>query len=217
MAPTDKKVAKVSMQTSATGISIRRTARHSLRANRGFSLLELLVVVTIIGIFAGVAVLSMGVLGSDRTIEREALRLKSLMELVREEAVMQSRDFGVLFGEDGYRFYTYDYQQLKWVPPSDDKLFAEHALEAPLNMTLRVEDRDLVLETPERDSADEGDTAEKGDSARGPEPQVLILSSGEMTPFEADIYRDFTGGRFVLTAGLDGQIEITQDGFDNGG
>jgi general secretion pathway protein H len=149
----------------------------------------------------------LGVLGRDREIEHEALRLKSLLDLVHEEAVMQSRDFGVLFDDDGYRFYSYDYVQAKWIEPVDDTLFAPHDLKDPLRLTLEVEDRKLVLDTPKKDDEDR---------AKEPAPQVVILSSGEMTPFEAEIRRDARGGRFLLTAGLDGHIEITHDGFEKG-
>jgi general secretion pathway protein H len=152
-------------------------------------------------------VLSLGLLGRDREIEHEALRLKSLLDLVHEEAVMQSRDFGVLFGVDGYRFYTYDYLQAKWVEPVGDNLLAPHDLKTPLRLALEVEDRRLAFDAPKN----EGD-----ESAKEPQPQVVILSSGEMTPFEAEIRRDLRSGRFLLTAGLDGRIEITQDGFDKG-
>lgn len=200
------------MPTSATGTSTevpasrrepgRLAGRVPPGAVRGFSLLELLIVVTIIGIFAGVAVLSLGLLGNDRQVEHEALRLKSLMDLLREQAVMQSHDYGVLFSEDGYRFYVYDYAEMKWVPPTDDRLFGEHKLVQPLGIALRLEDRDVVLDG-ERKNAQ---------AANEPAPQVVILSSGEMTPFSASIFRD-TSGRFVLTAGLDGKIEITEDGF----
>jgi hypothetical protein len=47
------------------------------------------------------------------------------------------------------------------------------------------------------------------------EPQIMVLSSGELTPFAAAVYRDFAGGRFTLTAQLDGKLEISEDGFDS--
>jgi general secretion pathway protein H len=204
------KVAKVSMPISVTGISTSRRGypcrgRYHAGTGRssGFSLLELLIVVVIISVFAGAAILSIGVVGSDREIEREALRLRSLLDVLREEALMQSRDFGVFFAEDGYRFYSYDYQQLRWVEPPGDRLLAARTLKQPLNLSLTIEDRELVLRS--------GDDV---DPDATPTPQVMILSSGEITPFDVAFYRDLSGGRFVLSAGLDGTTELTQDGFD---
>jgi general secretion pathway protein H len=208
LAPSAAKAALGSSARHGEGRPGSRGARARFDKARGFSLLELMVVVTIIGIFAGVAVLSLGVLGNDREIKHEALRLKSLMDFVREEAVMQSRDYGVLFSPEGYRFYVYDYQQMKWIDPSDDRLLAKHELEHPLNLTLRMEDRKLVLD-PER-----GKSAKP--KANEPKPQVVILSSGEITPFQAAIYRDVAGGRYLLSGGLDGKIEIAEDGFGKG-
>lgn len=179
-------------------------ARPRLRQRAaGFSLLELMVVVTIIGIFVGMAVLSFDVAGRDRASEQQAARLKGIIDLVREEALMQSRDFGILFGEHSYRFYVYDYQQLGWYVPAGDQLLAEHSIGDRLSLALVVEDREIVLE-----SAFDEKMLQK------PQPQVMILSSGEMTPFEAQVFRDIDGGRYVLTAAFDGAVEVSASGFD---
>jgi general secretion pathway protein H len=170
---------------------------------RGFSLLELLVVVVIIGILAGAVVLSIGVVGNDRVIEQEVTRLRGLIELLREEALMQSRDFGVLFSETGYRFYVYDYQQQIWAQPTGDRLLAERSLPEPLNLALTLEERELRLEPTLDQQANEE-----------PEPQIMILASGEVTPFQAAVFRSLTSGRFILTAELNGSLEVTEDGFD---
>lgn len=193
------------MPTSATGISISRAApgmRLRRRApSRGFSLLELLVVVTIIGIFAGVAVLSTGIVGSDRELEREVLRLRSLVELLREEALLQGRDYGVLLGENRYRFYIYDYAQSMWVEPEDDRLLRERELPEGVFFRVVMEDRDLVLERRFDDNVLED-----------PRPQVMILASGEITPFEAVLEREGRpAARFRLTAELDGTLEVAED------
>jgi general secretion pathway protein H len=190
------------MRTSVIGISTSSIGARN--AARGFSLLELMVVVAIIAIVAGALVLSFRIVGGDREVERETWRLRSLIDLLREEALMQSRDFGVLFAETGYRFYIYDYQQLAWVQPTDDRLLGEHSLRAPLNLSLTLEKRRLTL-APDFEGQDIEDV----------EPQVMVLSSGEVTPFEAAVYRDFTDGHFTLTAGLDGTLEITEDGFES--
>ena len=90
------------MPISETGIWTRRPPCR--RRGGGFSLIELLVVAVIITVLAGAAVLSLGVVGNDREIEREVFRVRTLLELLREEAVMLNRDYGVLFSEKGYRF-----------------------------------------------------------------------------------------------------------------
>ena len=191
------------MPISVTGNSTSGTRTPPRRfAARGFTLLELLVVVTIIGIFVGVAVLSIDIAGDDRQSEQEVSRLKSLLDLVREEALLQSRDVGVLFTTSAYRFYYYDYTQLTWLPPADDRLLSEHELASPLELELTVEDRPVVLE----DGSDP-DLFEK------PSPQVMILSTGEITPFQAAVFRDLNGGRITLTADIDGSMEIANSGF----
>lgn len=175
-------------------------ARHR---SRGFSLIELLVVVFIIGLFAGTAVLSLNVVGVDRELEREALRLQSLLDTLMDEAVLQTRDYGVLFTNSGYRFFVYDYQSLSWLEPVGDEFLRERRLTEPLAMTLFLEDREVVL-----------DSEYEPVFGQQPQPQVVLLASGEITPFEARLFRDPAGGRYLLEGTLDGSLEVTRSEFD---
>ena len=147
--------------------------------------------------------LSVDVVGADRDVEQEVQRLRSMVDLLHEEALMQSRDYGLMFTATGYRFYVYDYKQLQWAEPAQDQLLREHTLTRPLELTLALEDREVELA---RDF--------EAQEVENPEPQVLILASGEVTPFDLDVYRDRDGGRFKLTAEIDGTTEISRDGFD---
>ena len=196
-----RKAAKISMPISATGIWTKRSPLRRYRG--GFSFIELLVVVVIIAVFAGATILSVGTLGSDREIDREVFRLRTLLELIREEAVMQNRSYGLLFSETGYRFYIYDPQRLLWFEPIDDRFLRERLLQEPLSLGLRLEDRDITL-----------DREFDPEALEAPQPQVVLLASGEMTPFEVAFYRELDGGRLLLSATFDGTLEVSEVGFD---
>jgi general secretion pathway protein H len=173
-------------------------------SERGFSLLEILVVIAIIAIFVGVVVLQVGIAsGADHDTEREATRLKNVVDLAREEALLQTRDFGVFFTRSAYRFYVYDHGLQKWNPPLEDRLLTEHAIDERLHLALVVEDRELVL--PETFATEDDEE---------PEPQVLVLSSGEITPFEARVFIDADVGAHILTAELTGATEVSKRGYD---
>ena len=89
----------------------------------GFSLIELLVVVSVIGIITSMVLLSLGVLGDDRQLRVEARRISSLLELAQDEAVMQGREFGLEVMLSSYRFVEYDAFQSRWVELIGDDTF----------------------------------------------------------------------------------------------
>ena len=188
------------MPTSGTGIYRNRAAR---RLSAGFSLLELRVVVAIIGMLAQAVTLSLGALGDDRELEEETRRLRGVLDLLHEESLMQSRDYGVMFTATGYRFYVYDYQQLTWIEPQGDRLLVEHALRPQLAISLVLDGRTVPLL---RDFEEQ--------DIENPEPQIMLLASGEVTPFTIEMERDGIDGRFELSAKLDGELSLLQKGFD---
>ncbi|HEY6893266.1 MAG TPA: prepilin-type N-terminal cleavage/methylation domain-containing protein, partial [Rhodanobacteraceae bacterium] len=76
---------------------------HRIRAARGFSLIELLVVVVIVAVLALAVTLS--VAGSaDRQLLREADRFESLVRLACEKAEQSGRELGIDVGADGFSF-----------------------------------------------------------------------------------------------------------------
>lgn len=200
-----RKAAKASTPISVTGTSISFRAPGAL-APAGFSLLELLVVLAIIGVVVSTLVFSArNITGSYRQLEQEAFRLRGLIELLREEALMQNRDYGIEFAETGYRFYVYDYTQYAWVAPPNDVLFSDHAIPDTMMMEIQLEDREVRLNEEFDANVDED---------ASPEPQLLVFSSGEATPFSLDFYTDFNGGRFTLTGEFDGSLEVSREGFN---
>lgn len=74
---------------------------------RGFTLLEILVVVVIAGITLGLV--SLNVMPSDRKVlETEAQRLSLLMQLARDEAIVRNQPIALELTQTGYRFLVRD-------------------------------------------------------------------------------------------------------------
>lgn len=195
-------------------MNIRRLPRQRPGiASHGFTLIEILVVLVIVGILYSIVVLSLGVIGDDRELQRETRRLASLVELASEEAELQGRDFGVEFMRQGYRFVEYDPIFERWGEILGDDVLRERRLAEDLELLLYVEDRRINL-------ADEAaDTATDEDENAGPlldkyAPHGLILSSGDLSPLYVDVLRLTDDTMIRVTIEPDGSVKIGEDDDD---
>ena len=121
-------------------MSGQHPARHT-----GFTLLELLIVLVVIGIMSSFAVLSVGTADRDKPLAKETQRLLALMRMASEESVQRTEQLGLRIDNDSYRFLIYD--QNTWQSLEDD-LFRERSLPDNIIMTLVLEGRPIVLEEP---------------------------------------------------------------------
>jgi general secretion pathway protein H len=78
-------------------------ARAELSRLRGFTLLELLVVVAIVAIMVGLAGAQL-MRSPGEAVREESERLALLLQAAREEAILQGRVFAFGAGRDAYRF-----------------------------------------------------------------------------------------------------------------
>jgi general secretion pathway protein H len=133
------------------------------RASRGFSLIEILVVVAIVGVLALVVTLSIG--GStDRQVRREAERFQALIGQACEQAELSGREIGVFVDTGGYAFRLL--AGADWLDlPGDSPLRPRSWIDG-LRIELSREGRPV-------------DLARTTDAA----PRLVCFSSGELTPF----------------------------------
>src|SRR5947207_12146810 len=164
------------------------------RASAGFTLVEMLVVVLIIGVISAGMLLSVSLTGRDRELEKESDRLFALFTYAREQAELQTREYGVLFQEDGYEFLTYDVRRAIWRGVPDDEALVARRLPDGLGVKLTVEARPVVLTRPK--------------DARDKTPQVMIFSNGDLTSFARTLERE--GGLRSVTVTQDDQGQVIE-------
>lgn len=158
----------------------------SAKKTRGFTLLEILVVLVIIAVMAGLLVFSTHD-SPERRLQREAHALAALLNIATDEAVMQSREMGLVINDRGYHFVVFDTESKKWLPlqkkPLANHLFPEaYRVQFQLDGE-QVDDatRALIEKFIARGSSSGGDSdiTTKGSD----KPLLLMLSSGEITAF----------------------------------
>ena len=160
----------------------------------GFTLIEILVVVVIIGVLSAGLLLSVSLTGRDRDLEKESDRLVALLNYAREQSELQTREYGLIFQDDSYEFVSYDVHRTVWRSVFEDDALILRKLPYGLDVKLKVETRPVVLKKPQ--------------DAKDKTPQVMIFSSGDLTQFEVTLERE--GGIRSITVVQDDKGNIIQ-------
>lgn len=161
-----------------------------MAAGRGFTLIEVMVVIVIVAILVTFAALS---IGRDRTavVDEEVRRFTALVDLAADEAILRGREIGIQFHRHGYRFSVFEMQEVgrpAWPVIGDDRLLRPRELSADITVRLRVDGLELPLPAEPPSHGD---------------PQVILSSGGERTSFDLTLSIDDGGSIYAVGTGGD--------------
>ena len=163
------------LPTSVTGTLIHRNLSEnreyrsvkSLASTKGFTLFEVVVVVIIVTISVSAILFSTSFISGSSDLKLLGNDLSKTMRLLYQEAIFENKNFAISVNHQGFKVLEYDGQD--WAE-SEQSFFRKVKLNESQQSKLIIEN--LVVESVEQSN---------------PVPHILILSSGEMTPFEWQI------------------------------
>ncbi|WP_092008565.1 type II secretion system minor pseudopilin GspH [Marinobacter daqiaonensis] len=158
----------------------------------GFTMIEILVVLVLVGLLASLAVVNLGGGSQEREMTSKIRELYVLMQTASEQAILNNQEIGLIIDDRGYRFVVLDELEQKW-KSQGERLFQGRDFPEWLSVTLfREGDFPRMV----------GDDEEDGENRL--QPDIVFFSSGETTPFDLE---------FVATPSPDRVYRLTSDGL----
>ena len=160
-----------------------------MRVNAGYTLLEILVVLVIISIVAGMAILTIGH-NDNKEVQTFTRELAQTLSLAEEQALLQPATLGLMLTTRSFRFYEFRQTraQTGWRPVSDREL-GMHSVPKDIQLSLQIDDKILSLESTE-----------------GKIPVLFVSTNGTLTPFTLLIGKKNQTPRYKLIGRADGSI-----------
>ncbi len=139
-----------------------RTRHH------GYTLIELIIVILIIGLITSVILLRMGTVRFERKVSIFADQVQSFIQVCQQQAILQPAVIGLVFQPDSFQAYYFtDTESPTWRSLAEKDSFWQPRLipkDVFLHITASVPvTRDVIT------------------------PQVVIQSNGDLTPFVIDL------------------------------
>ncbi len=189
------------------------------RRSQGFTLLEILLVISMIALFMGIFVINLSPRDQRRDLRGEALLFESLVRLLVDEAIFKHKEIGLKIYHDKVAILVFNPSSQTWEASvskknsskksnSSSNEFQDYRIPDFVELSLEMEDVELFL-NPQKDeleskiasinplanydelNLDETEQEEKI------EPDIYIFSSGEITAFELEFRLMESAGDFV--------------------
>jgi general secretion pathway protein H len=165
--------------------------------SKGFTLVEILVVIVIMAVVISLAVLSVNSTGRDSQLDEESRRIEGLVGLLHERALLEGRDFGLRIEPTAYEFVVYDTVRERWTMLNQEREFRHRELPTGISFQLQLDSQTVVIKPIDR-------TLTSGEAP--PPPQIAIAASGEGTPFRLTLQRNATQAKASVDGNSLGKI-----------
>lgn len=137
---------------------------HQRTEYRGFTLIEILVVILLISIIVGVTMLSPRSSGPAQALQNETLRLQILMEQARDRALLEGDEYGLSIESGRYHWWRWSRNKEAW------SMF-EDANYQSYNLS-----KGLIIQVIKPSVSDQ--------SLSGDQPLIVMFSDGQISPFQ---------------------------------
>lgn len=169
---------------------VMQDTRLAKRVNsRGFSLIEILVAMAIIALLAGLAIPFLSN-SNDKYARQEINRLLAAIELVRDMAVIQNREYGLTIDEDSYQFLILDDEDPekppRWKFISDMKALELHEFPEEVEINVAIDGENIFSSSEDDVEIFEEDVdifEDEEEEEQVDPPQIYFLSTGEQNEF----------------------------------
>ena len=156
-----------------------------MRKNRGFTLIEMLVVIVIIGITVGFALIAFGDFGESKRILFSAEQLVNTLRLAQQQAILESNTLGLRIDNTSYQILKFQ-DSSHWAPISNKGIFKVNYFPPKMFITLKT-NTNVPTGTP----------------------AIVINSSGNMTPFTLGFGTNKETSVALLTGHHDGSLNFS--------
>jgi general secretion pathway protein H len=164
---------------------------------RGFTLLEIIIVMAVIGLILATVRYTTLTDDPQKEIEQHVKRLQVVFNMASDYAVINQLELGLRIDEKkrNYEFVAFG-QDERWMPITEGKQFEKVELPDGVYLELLLDglewqDEDSLFDSRVFDEqlSVSNDSVEIGsdEDKIPPPPQIFILSSGEITPFELTV------------------------------
>jgi len=155
--------------------------------NKGFTLIEVMVVVVLIGLMASLVQFNFSGSKPEDKLKHESARFAAIFEVIAEYGMLNNIELGLIVNKDSYEFLGYDGTTWSEIPEQDwdANVTVPEEIELSIELDDLPIDEPLLFDTETFKEKDEDDFTllSKEEQENKKIPQVYILSGGDLTPF----------------------------------